>query len=174
MKYRSLIVRRRGGPDVLEIVENDLRPPSTARRRLTIKPRTFRAVRQSEPGGLDVVFDGKSLMRSFDLLKRGGQWVSYANPGSLRGMFTLLGKLFWLNLPHTGRKLRLYGTGASFLDMRPFQQDWATLFTWLGEGKIRPVIAAEFPLLEAAKANALLESGQVTGNVVLINQEPVL
>lgn len=30
MKYRSLIVRKRGGPDVLGIVENDLRPPRKA------------------------------------------------------------------------------------------------------------------------------------------------
>jgi len=86
-------------------------------------------------------------------------------------MLRLLGNLFWLNLPHTGRKLRLYGTGASFLDMRPFQHDWAALFKLLGEGKVAPVIAAKFPLLEAAKANALLESGQVTGNVVLLAEE---
>ena len=128
-------------------------------------------IRQLEPGGLDAVFDGMGgdyLTRGFDLLKRGGQWVSYANPFSRAGMFRLLAKLFWLNLPHTGRKLRLYGTGASLLNMRPFQQDWAALFKLLGEGKIKPVIAARFPILEAAQANALLESGQVVGNVVLV------
>lgn len=131
-------------------------------------------IRQAQPGGLDVVFDrmgGDYLARGFTLLRRGGQWVSYANPFSLKGLFGLLGKLFWLNLPHTGRTLKLYGTGASFLDMRPFQQDWATLFELLGNGNIAPVIAATFPLLEAAKANALLESGQVTGNIVLVSPE---
>jgi len=129
------------------------------------------AVRQVEPGGLDFVFDGMGgeyLARGFDLLKRGGAWVSYANPLSLSSLFGLLGKLLWLNLPHTGRRLRLYGTGASFLDMRPFQQDWAVLFQLLGEGKISPIIAAKFPLLEAAQANALLENGGVTGNIVLL------
>jgi NADPH:quinone reductase-like Zn-dependent oxidoreductase len=128
-------------------------------------------IRQARPGGLDVVFDGMGgdyLERGFDLLKRGGRWVSYTNPLSLPGLFHLLGKLLWLNLPHTGRKLKLYGTGASFLNMRPFQEDWAALFRLLGEGKIEPIIAAEFPLLEAARANALLESGQVTGNIVLV------
>jgi NADPH:quinone reductase-like Zn-dependent oxidoreductase len=131
-------------------------------------------MRQAEPGGLNVIFDGMGgdyLARGFNLLRRGGQWVSYANPFSRAGLFRLLGKLLWLNLPHTGRKLKLYGTGASFLDMRPFQQDWASLFKLLGEGKIAPVIAAKFPLLEAAKANALLESGQVTGNVVLLAED---
>ena len=39
------------------------------------------------------------------------------------------------------------------------------------EGKIRPVISGEFPLLEAARANALLESGQVVGNLVLVAPE---
>jgi NADPH:quinone reductase-like Zn-dependent oxidoreductase len=41
----------------------------------------------------------------------------------------------------------------------------------LGEGKIKPVIAARFPILQAAAANALLESGQMTGNVVLVAPE---
>lgn len=133
------------------------------------------ALRQCEPGGLDVVFDGMGgdyLTRGFDLLKRGGQWVSYANPFSRAALFRLLGSLFWLNLPHTGRKLRLYGTGASYLDMRPFLEDWARLFDLLGEGKIKPIIAARFPILDAAKANALLESGQVVGNVVLVAPGP--
>jgi len=31
--------------------------------------------------------------------------------------------------------------------------------------------AAKFPILEAARANALLESGQVIGNVVLLAPE---
>jgi NADPH:quinone reductase-like Zn-dependent oxidoreductase len=39
------------------------------------------------------------------------------------------------------------------------------------EGRIRPVISDEFPLLEAARANALPESGQVVGNLVLVAPE---
>jgi hypothetical protein len=38
-------------------------------------------------------------------------------------------------------------------------------------GQIEPIIAHKFPILEAAKANRLLESGQVTGNVVLLAPE---
>ena len=83
-------------------------------------------------------------------------------------MFDLLGRMIWLDLLPNGRALKLYGTGVSFLDMRPFQQDWEDLFTFLKEGKITPVIAAKFPILEAAKANELLESGQIVGNVVLV------
>ena len=37
--------------------------------------------------------------------------------------------------------------------------------------KIKPVIAAKYPILEARKANELLESGQVIGNIVLLSPE---
>ncbi len=132
-------------------------------------------VRRIEPGGLDAVFDGIGgdyLARGFRLLKRGGVWVSYANPLSLAGLARLLGCVAWRNLLPNGRSVALYGTGASYLDRRPFQQDWAALFELLGARRIVPVIAARFPLWEAAQANALLESGQVIGNVVLVAPEP--
>ena len=63
--------------------------------------------------------------------------------------------------------------------MELFAEDWQTLFELLEDGRIKPVIAARFPLDEVVKANELLESGQVTGNVVLLpelehvsNQQP--
>jgi NADPH:quinone reductase-like Zn-dependent oxidoreductase len=34
------------------------------------------------------------------------------------------------------------------------------------EGKIKPIIAGKFPLLEAAKASEVLESGRVNGKIV--------
>jgi NADPH:quinone reductase-like Zn-dependent oxidoreductase len=47
----------------------------------------------------------------------------------------------------------------------------AQLFKLLGTGQIQPVVAAKFPILDAHKANELLESGQVTGNIVLLSPE---
>jgi NADPH:quinone reductase-like Zn-dependent oxidoreductase len=41
----------------------------------------------------------------------------------------------------------------------------------LEEGKIRPVITHRLSILEARKANELLESGQVSGNIVLLAPE---
>ncbi|NBC29386.1 MAG: zinc-binding dehydrogenase [Spirochaetes bacterium] len=71
-------------------------------------------------------------------------------------------------MPGSGKSLSLYGTSSYFLfNRRPYLEDWATLFHLLVEGKISPVIAACFPILQAADANALLESGGVTGNVVV-------
>jgi len=41
----------------------------------------------------------------------------------------------------------------------------------LAEGKIKPVTDHKYPILEAAQANARLESGQVIGNIVLLAPE---
>ncbi len=66
----------------------------------------------------------------------------------------------------------MYGaSGFMPFNRKPFLEDWAVLFRLLQEGKIRPVISGEFPLLEAARANALLESGQVVGNLILVAPE---
>jgi NADPH:quinone reductase-like Zn-dependent oxidoreductase len=50
-------------------------------------------------------------------------------------------------------------------------EDWATLFRMLEAGDIKPVIMNKFPILQAAQANALLESGQVFGNIVLCSPQ---
>jgi hypothetical protein len=41
----------------------------------------------------------------------------------------------------------------------------------LAQGRIQPLTAARFPLLEAAKANELLASGKVAGHIVLLAPE---
>ena len=131
-------------------------------------------IRQAEPNGLDAVFDGMVwgyLDRGYSLLGRGGTWVQYGNPLSFSGLLRLLAKLILLNLLPNGRSLKLYGTTASKFGRRSYLEDWATLFKLLEEGKIKPIIARKFPLLEAAQANDLLESGQVIGNIVLLTPE---
>jgi NADPH:quinone reductase-like Zn-dependent oxidoreductase len=131
-------------------------------------------IRQAEPDGLDAVFDGMVwgyLDRGFSLLRRGGIWVQFGNPLSFRGLLRLLGKLVVLNLLPNGRSLKLYGTTTSKFGRGRYLEDWAALFKLLAEGKIKPVITIKYPILEAAQANELLESGQVVGNVVLVAPE---
>jgi NADPH:quinone reductase-like Zn-dependent oxidoreductase len=131
-------------------------------------------IRQAEPEGLDAVFDGviwSYLDRGFSLLRRGGTWVQYGNPLSLSGLLRLLSKLVLLNVLPNGRSLKLYGTSTSKLGRDRYLEDWAVLFQLLDERKIEPIIMEEFPILEAAKASELLESGQVVGNVVLVAPE---
>ena len=131
-------------------------------------------IRQAEPGGLDAVFDGMGgdyFTRGYSVLGRGGTLVGYGNPLSVSRTLKHLGQVVLFNLLPHGKSASYYGTGASRLNRRPFLEDWATLFKLLEEGKIKPIIAAKFPVLEAAQANELLESGRVIGNIVLLSSE---
>jgi NADPH:quinone reductase-like Zn-dependent oxidoreductase len=131
-------------------------------------------IRQAEPDGLDAVFDGMVwgyLDRGFSLLRHGGTWVQYGNPLSFSGLLGLLARLILFNALPNRRSLKLYGTTTSKFGRGRYLEDWATLFRLLEEGKINPIIARKFPILEAAQANALLESGQVIGNLVLVAPE---
>jgi len=133
-------------------------------------------IQQAEPGGLDVVLDGMNrlddIRRSLPLLRRGGRMVSFGEPASLPELFRILAILIKVKLLPKGKSFKLYGTSTYFLgDRKPFLEDWATLFRLLEEGKIKPIIYARFPILEAARANQLLESGPVVGNIVLLAPE---
>ena len=129
---------------------------------------------QAEPDGIDAVFDGIGgdyIQRGFSLLRRGGVFVGYANPFSLSRTFRYLAQIAFYTLLPNGKTAKYYSTGRSRLDQRPFLEDWATLFRYLEEGKIQPIIMDTFPILEAAQANALLESGRVIGNIVLASPD---
>jgi NADPH:quinone reductase-like Zn-dependent oxidoreductase len=133
-------------------------------------------VRQAEPQGIDVVLDGMSRMNyvegGLSLLRRGGRLICFGDPGRLGTLLRMLRTFAAVNLLPDGKTFKLYGTSAYSLGARrSYLEDWATLFKLLEEGKIKPVIAQRFPLLEAAEANRLLESGSVAGNVVLIAPE---
>lgn len=131
-------------------------------------------IRQAEPDGLDAVFDGIGgdyFERGLSVLGRGGIYVEYGNPLSFPALLRLLSKTLLLNLLPNGKTARLYGTNLSRFGRHPFLEDWATLFELLAEGKIKPVIDCKYPILEAAQANARLESGQVVGNIVLLAPE---
>lgn len=129
-------------------------------------------VRQLEPEGIDVVIDGMMRIETIEgglaLLRKGGRLVSFGEPASLTALLRILGKVLSVNLFAREKSIKLYGTSFYFLGFRkPFLEDWATLFRLLVERKIEPVIMKRFPILEAACANALMETGEVLGNVVL-------
>ena len=133
-------------------------------------------IQRTEPDGLDVVLDGMMrldyIRRSLPLLRGGGRMVSFGEPAGLPELFHILATVAGVNLRPNGKSFKLYGTSTYFLGNRkPYLEDWSTLFVLLHEEKIKPIIAAKFPILEAAKANELLESGQVTGNVVLLTPD---
>ena len=131
-------------------------------------------IHHMEPDGLDFVFDGMGgayAERGLAVLRRGGTLVEYAAPSA--DLFALLGgiaKLAWQRVVlRNGKSVKSYGASALYrMDKRPFMEDLPVLFNLLEEGRIKPIIAKRYPILEAAKANELLESGQVSGNIVLL------
>ena len=129
-------------------------------------------IQQAEPEGLDYVFNGMGeeyFERSLAVLRRGGVLVHYGGPQSFAKFLLLIAKLITYNLLPNGKKIVGYGTHR--LGMELFEPDWTALFELLEQGQIEPIVAARFPLLEAREANQLLESGKVTGNVVLLAPE---
>jgi NADPH:quinone reductase-like Zn-dependent oxidoreductase len=130
---------------------------------------------RQEPGGLDFVFDGmggKESERGLAVLRRGGKLVEYAAPVGLASMLLGLAKIFVNNLLPNGKSIEFYGITALYLrDKRPFMEDLPIVLNLLSQGKIKPLITTQLPLLEARKANELLESGQVSGNIVLLAPE---
>ncbi len=94
------------------------------------------------------------------------------NPLSMRGLLRARAQIFVLKLLPNGKRVKPYrASGFLLFNRKPFLEDWAVLSRLLQEGKIRPVISGQFPLLEAARANVLLESRQVIGNLVLVADE---
>ena len=122
-------------------------------------------IRRVEPGGLDGIVDGmmrlEMIRRSLPLLRSGGRMVSYGEPANLGELSRILGLALKTRLAGSGKAFKLYGTSTYFLgNLKPYLEVWATLFSLLEEGQIKPVIVARFPILEAARANELLESGE--------------
>lgn len=132
-------------------------------------------LRQAEPDGLDFVFDGVGGNygdRAISVLRSGGKLVGFSAPSGLGEMLKGLAKLFLANLRPNGKRATFYGISIEYQrNPQLFKDDLNQLFKLLKSGQIRPVISARFPILEAAKANELLESGQVSGNIVLLAPE---
>jgi NADPH:quinone reductase-like Zn-dependent oxidoreductase len=129
-------------------------------------------LQRAEPEGLDFVFNGMGeeyFRGGLAVLRRGGVLVHYGAPQSFSRFLFLVAELIFFNLLPNGKTIKGYGTHRLGVDL--FREDWTRLFELLAEGKIKPIIAGKFPILEAAKANALLESGQVSGNLVLLTAE---
>jgi NADPH:quinone reductase-like Zn-dependent oxidoreductase len=131
-------------------------------------------VRQMQPDGLDYVFDsigGRTWAGSYRLLKRGGTLLicglRVTERRDMLGIAPHALRLLPRALLPDGRQVNI-----AFLNLATLQasyrEDLPTLLALLAEGKIEPVIGARLPLAEAAQAHRLLESGAVTGKIVLL------
>ncbi|MBC8045028.1 MAG: zinc-binding dehydrogenase [Rhizobacter sp.] len=130
--------------------------------------------------GVDAAFDalgGSYLWKCYQTLRAGGTLVSFGLTASVKnaksdnliafGSFGLIGLLTMLP---DGKKVKFYGITALYRkNPQPFKEDLSKLFHLLAEKKLQPVIAEKFSMLDAAKANALLEQGKVSGKIILMN-----
>ena len=131
-------------------------------------------IQQREPGGLDFVFDsvgGLNINKSFRVLSKRGKLIEYGYP-SFRGLLKGLIRMKLLNISPNGKTGEFYGISSNYKkNNQPVLEDIATLFNLLKSKKIKPVVNKRMPLLKAAEANRLLESGTVSGKIVLMAPE---
>lgn len=140
-------------------------------------------VRELTGDGVDTVFDpigGQHYRRSFDALRPGGRLVGYglqaALPNGKRNLIQFVRAMVQMprfspfGLLASSRGVLGYG-----VNNRPdwHHDDLTVLVRLLEEAKIEPIIAARFPLHEAARAHGMLAAGGVQGKVVLVNERSV-
>ena len=131
-------------------------------------------IRKSEPNGIDYVFDGvggMNIQPGFQILRRGGQFVEYGYSGIFQFLNDNL-RLQFLNWLPNGKSGDFYGITTTYRkDKGSIIEDLLMLFSLLEEGKLNPIIYQKYPILDAAKANQILESGEVIGKIVLLAPE---
>jgi NADPH2:quinone reductase len=122
------------------------------------------ALRLTGGEGVHVVYDGsgpKTFQGSLDVLRRSGVFCWY---GPVLGG---PGPLDIMNLP---KSIKI--GYAVFLDHIPtpalLRARSAQLFDWITEGKLRVRIGGEYPLADAARAHADMESRKTTGKLLLV------
>ena len=105
---------------------------------------------------IDVVFDtlgGDIQESSWSVLKQGGILVSIVSPPA-------------------EEKARELGVRCAFVFIEPNAYILEQLAKLVEQGKLRPIVGAEFALKDIAKAHALSESGRTVGKIILYVGQP--
>jgi NADPH:quinone reductase-like Zn-dependent oxidoreductase len=130
------------------------------------------AIKKIKPEGLDYAFDGVGgdyIKESIQTLRRGGLLVEYGY--SLKSFSYFMKSVFDLfsGMPK-GVKAKNYGISVNYkMNKQTVLDDMVELLALLENRKINPLIFKRMPLAEAAEANRMVENGEVTGNIILIN-----
>jgi NADPH:quinone reductase-like Zn-dependent oxidoreductase len=105
---------------------------------------------------IDVVFDtlgGDIQESSWSVLRQGGILVSIVSPPA-------------------EEKAKELGVRCAFVFIEPNAYILEQLAKLVEQGKLRPIVGAEFALKDIAKAHALSESGRTVGKIVLYVGQP--
>jgi NADPH:quinone reductase-like Zn-dependent oxidoreductase len=118
-------------------------------------------------GGADVILDmvgGPYVQKHIDIANAGGRIVQIAFLQGSRVEVDLM-RLMLKRLSLTGSTLRARPDAEKARLADAIRQ---RVWPWLAAGKLAPRIHATFPLAEAAKAHALMDSGDHAGKILLI------
>jgi len=121
----------------------------------------------TEGRGVDVILDmvgGEYVGRNLELAAIDGRVVNIAFQKGSRVEIDLM-RLLMKRLTLTGSTLRARTAGAKAEIARKLE---AEIWPLIESGRIRPVMAAVFPLEKAADAHRLMEQGSHIGKIVLV------
>ena len=133
---------------------------------------------KDETEGVDAAFDpfgGDNLRRSYKAVKKGGRVVSYGfagdHFGGLGRMILGVIQMSTLNLWPDGKRVRLCATpGEVKNDNAWYRATLSELIAMLAKGQLKPVIGARVPFTGVKRAHQLVEKGDVSGKVVLVEE----
>ena len=116
--------------------------------------------------------DGKTLEKSLNILKPGGQLISISGPPDVHfakslGLSILLRFVMWMLSRGVLKKAKNRGVRYSFLFMRAEGQQLSEITNLIERGTIRPVIDKVFPFSKTPEALAYVETGRAKGKVVI-------
>jgi NADPH:quinone reductase-like Zn-dependent oxidoreductase len=120
----------------------------------------------TEGKGVNVVLDmvgGDYVQRNLDCLAADGRHVSIAVQGGARAEINVA-MVMMRRLTLTGSTLRARPVAFKSLVADEIAR---SVWPFVQEGRLRPVIHTTFPLAEAAAAHALMEAGDHVGKIVL-------
>lgn len=138
-----------------------------ARIAVDYKNQDFLEVLRAKCDGVDVVLDivgGSYLESNIKLLRSHGRLVTIGILGGAKGTLNL-GLVISKQLKIIGSTLRSRPPAVKGEIARALQ---AEVWPLLEQGRIKPMVAEELPLAEAARAHELLEQNAVAGKIVLI------
>lgn len=123
----------------------------------------------TEGRGADVILDlmgAAYLDRNVDALAPDGRLVVIGFQGGVKGELNL-GKLLAKRAGVIATALRSRPVDGPSGKAAIVDEVVANVWPMIADGRVRPIIGAELPVTEAAEAHRLLNSGEVTGKVVL-------
>ncbi len=134
-------------------------------------------IRELTGDGVDVAFDviggGRQLWRSSRALRKGGRLIMLGMASAIKGgVKTIPGSMLVVGLVKMlpNGKTAPMGPGMESYPkehMEWYRDSLAEFFDLTVTGKLKPVIAERFPLLEAARAHEFIERGGYAGKAVL-------